>query len=34
MLGVVIVFIPIVIGYQVWAYTLFRGKVTEAEMVY
>jgi len=34
MLGVVVVFIPIVIVYQVWAYTLFKGKVTEAEMVY
>jgi cytochrome d ubiquinol oxidase subunit II len=34
MLGVVVVFIPIVIVYQVWAYTLFRGKVNKADMVY
>ncbi len=34
MLGVVVVFIPIVIGYQVWAYSLFKGKVRGEEMVY
>jgi cytochrome d ubiquinol oxidase subunit II len=34
MLGVVIVFIPIVIVYQIWAYTLFKGKVNMAELVY
>jgi cytochrome d ubiquinol oxidase subunit II len=28
MLIVVIVFIPVVIGYQIWAYHLFKGKVT------
>ncbi len=32
MLIVVILFIPIVIGYQVWAYNLFKGKVTEEDL--
>ncbi len=34
MLGVVIVFIPIVIGYQVWTYYLFKGKVKIEELKY
>ena len=34
MLIVVIIFIPVVIGYQIWAYNLFKGKVTEAEISY
>ena len=34
MLFVVIVFIPVVIGYQIWAYNLFKGKVTEADLSY
>lgn len=34
MLGVVIVFIPIVIGYQMWTYKLFQGRLTEEEMEY
>ena len=34
MLTVVIVFIPIVIGYQIWAYNLFKGKVTEEDLAY
>ena len=34
MLTVVIVFIPVVIGYQIWAYNLFKGKVTEADLSY
>ena len=34
MLTVVIIFIPIVIGYQAWAYNLFKGKITEEEMKY
>ena len=34
MLGVVIVFVPLVIVYQVWAYTLFKGKVNLEDMVY
>ncbi|QTA79140.1 Cytochrome bd ubiquinol oxidase, subunit beta [Desulfonema limicola] len=29
MLGVAIVFVPIIIAYQTWAYNLFRDKVTE-----
>jgi cytochrome bd ubiquinol oxidase subunit II len=32
MLTVVVIFVPIVIAYQVWAYRLFRGKVTEADL--
>ncbi len=32
MLGVVLVFIPIVIGYQAWAYFLFRGPVTQDDL--
>jgi cytochrome d ubiquinol oxidase subunit II len=34
MLVVVIVFVPIVLAYQVWSYNLFKGKVTEEDMVY
>jgi len=32
MLVVVIIFVPIVIGYQAWAYHLFSGKVTRANL--
>ncbi len=32
MLGVVLVFIPLVIIYQAWTYKLFSGKVTESEL--
>lgn len=34
MLTVVLIFIPIVIAYQVWAYNLFKGKVIEKEFEY
>jgi cytochrome d ubiquinol oxidase subunit II len=34
MLIVVILFIPVVIGYQVWAYNLFKGKVTREDLAY
>jgi len=34
MLVVVLMFIPVVIGYQVWAYYLFKDKVDENDMVY
>ncbi|SLM28150.1 CydB2 [Desulfamplus magnetovallimortis] len=34
MLVVVVVFIPIVIGYQMWTYRLFKGRLTEDEMEY
>jgi cytochrome d ubiquinol oxidase subunit II len=34
MLVVVIVFIPIVIGYQTWVYYLFKDKVTEKDLIY
>ncbi|MDM8552182.1 cytochrome d ubiquinol oxidase subunit II [Desulfobacterales bacterium HSG2] len=34
MLIVVIIFIPIVIAYQVWTYNLFKGKVTEEDLSY
>ncbi len=34
MLGVVIVFIPLVIAYQMWTYNLFKGKLAKDEMEY
>lgn len=34
MLGVVIIFVPIVLAYQIWAYTVFIGKVTEEDLMY
>lgn len=34
MLVVVILFIPVVIGYQIWAYNLFKGKITRADLAY
>ncbi|CAD7839388.1 MAG: Cytochrome d ubiquinol oxidase subunit II (EC 1.10.3.-) [Olavius algarvensis Delta 4 endosymbiont] len=34
MLTVVIIFVPIVLAYQIWAYNLFKTKVTEEDMVY
>lgn len=34
MLIVVILFMPVVIGYQIWAYNLFKGKVTEEDLDY
>jgi cytochrome d ubiquinol oxidase subunit II len=34
MLVVVIIFVPIVLGYQIWTYSLFKGKVTEEDMIY
>ena len=34
MLAVVIIFVPVVLVYQIWAYTLFKGKVTEEDLVY
>ena len=34
MLGVVVVFVPIVLVYQVWAYHLFKDKIAEEDMVY
>jgi cytochrome bd ubiquinol oxidase subunit II len=34
MLIVVMFFIPIVIGYQIWAYNLFKGKVTKEDLAY
>lgn len=34
MLIVVMFFIPVVIGYQIWAYTLFKGKVTKEDLAY
>ncbi|MBI5569152.1 MAG: cytochrome d ubiquinol oxidase subunit II [Desulfomonile tiedjei] len=32
MLVVALIFVPIVIAYQTWAYTLFRGKVTDEDL--
>jgi cytochrome d ubiquinol oxidase subunit II len=34
MLMVVVLFLPVVLAYQVWAYFLFKGEVTEKDMVY
>jgi cytochrome d ubiquinol oxidase subunit II len=34
MLVVVIVFVPIVLAYQFWAYHLFKGKVTQEDQAY
>ena len=34
MLIVVILFIPVVLAYQIWAYSLFTGKITEEDLEY
>ncbi len=34
MLAVALVMVPIVIGYQIWVYNLFKDKVTEADLAY
>jgi len=34
MLVVVIIFVPIVLAYQIWAYNLFKGKVTAQDLAY
>jgi cytochrome d ubiquinol oxidase subunit II len=34
MLGVILVFIPLVLGYQIWAYMLFSKKIKPEELVY
>ncbi len=34
MLIVAVIFVPIVIAYQSWAYNLFKGKVTEEDLAY
>jgi cytochrome d ubiquinol oxidase subunit II len=34
MLVVALIFVPLVIAYQAWVYSLFRHKVTEEELVY
>jgi len=34
MLIVVVLFIPVVIGYQIWAYYLFKDKVTKEDLAY
>jgi cytochrome d ubiquinol oxidase subunit II len=34
MLVVALIFVPIVLIYQIWAYNLFKGKVTEEELGY
>lgn len=33
-LTVVIIFIPIVLAYQIWAYNVFKDKVVEEELTY
>jgi len=32
MTGVAAIFVPIVIAYKVWVYSIFRGKVTVEEV--
>ena len=34
MLTVVIIFVPVVLAYQIWAYTVFTDKVVEDELTY
>jgi cytochrome d ubiquinol oxidase subunit II len=34
MLVVVVLFIPVVLSYQIWAYTLFRTKVNGEELAH
>ncbi|MEE4262124.1 MAG: cytochrome d ubiquinol oxidase subunit II [Desulfobacteraceae bacterium] len=34
MLVVVVLFVPLVLAYQIWTYHFFKGKVTEEDMVY
>jgi cytochrome d ubiquinol oxidase subunit II len=34
MLIVALIFVPIVLGYQLWAYFLFKGKITKEDMAY
>jgi cytochrome d ubiquinol oxidase subunit II len=34
MLVVVVIFVPIVLAYQAWAYNLFKAKTTSEELVY
>ncbi len=34
MLVVALIFVPIVIGYQLWVYNFFKGKVTEKDLSY
>jgi cytochrome d ubiquinol oxidase subunit II len=34
MLVVVVIFVPIVLAYQIWAYNLFKGKVAEEDIIY
>ena len=34
MLVVVMIFIPIVLLYQIWTYNLFKGKVTAEDLAY
>ncbi len=32
MLGVALIFVPIVLAYQIWAYNLFKGKISETDL--
>ena len=34
MLVVALLFVPVVLGYQAWAYNLFKGKVTKEDISY
>jgi len=33
MLVVVVLFVPIVLAYQIWTYHFFKGKVTQEDMI-
>jgi cytochrome d ubiquinol oxidase subunit II len=34
MLVVVILFVPLVLAYQIWTYHLFKGKVKQEDLIY
>jgi len=34
MLVVVIIFLPIILAFQIWAYNLFKGKVAAEDLAY
>jgi cytochrome bd ubiquinol oxidase subunit II len=34
MLIVAVIFVPIVLAYQLWSYTLFKGKITKGDLAY
>jgi len=34
MFVVALIFVPIVIGYQIWVYNLFKGKIKKEDLSY